>query len=96
MIEPIKSGDRCLVVGGLTRLKSPNVGLTVSVRELRGDHSRLGRVWRCDGKGVCQMNDTGEFIVTGWADFPEAWLQKIPPDQPSSFEETSLGQTESA
>lgn len=89
MREPIKSGDQCLVVGGMTNRKSPNLGLTVSVRELRGDHSRLGRVWRCYGEQVCQMNDTGDFIVMGWADFPEAWLQKIEPDQASSSVETS-------
>jgi hypothetical protein len=25
------------------------------------------------------MTDTGSYVVTGWADFPTAWLEKIDP-----------------
>lgn len=80
MSEPIKSGDTCLVIGGLGRSKSPNIGKTVKVASAQGEHSQYGRVWRCSGDGVCQLGDAGNYVVTGWADFPAAWLQKIGPD----------------
>lgn len=79
MREPIKVGDLCEVVGGLGQAKSPNLGLQVEVVALRGEHSRLGRVWLCRGKGVKQMSDTGTYIDMGQADFPVAWLRKIEP-----------------
>jgi hypothetical protein len=77
--EPIKSGDSCLVIGGLGRSKSPNIGKTVTVASMQGEHSQHGRVWRCTGDGVCQLGDAGNYVVTGWADFPVSWLQKIDP-----------------
>lgn len=81
MSEPIKQGDLCEVVGGLGRGKSPNVGLRVRVDQLRGEHSQLGRIWRCAGEGVQQLSDAGTYVVTGWADFAASWLRKLPPDQ---------------
>ncbi len=83
MTAPIKAGDKALVIQGMGRQKSPNIGLTVTVTELRGEHSRFGRVWRCKGEGVKQLNDNGEYMEVGWADFPAIWLQKIDPDQKS-------------
>jgi len=82
MNEPIKAGDDCLVVGGLGRSKSPNIGKRVKVASAQGEHSRYGRVWRCTGEGVCQLGDAGNYVVTGWADFPVSWLQKIDPLAP--------------
>ena len=79
MTEPIKVGDNCLVVGGLGRGKSPNIGLTVQVNSFQGEHSQHGRIWRCTGNGVQQLADSGAYIATGWADFPSAWLQKLEP-----------------
>ncbi len=86
MNEPIKAGDLCEVVGGLGRSKSPNIGLQVTAVAMRGEHSQLGRVWRCSGNGVKQLADSGAYIETGWADFPVAWLRKInpPPESPKS------------
>lgn len=81
MKEPIKAGDTCEVVGGLGRDKSPNLGLRVMAVATMGEHSQLGRVWRCTGDGVKQYSETGGFIDTGWADFPVAWLRKIEPPQ---------------
>lgn len=81
MNEPIKAGDLCEVIGGLGRSKSPNIGLRVRVHSLQGDHSQHGRVWRCTGAGVKQLGNAGQYIETGWADFPVAWLRKLPPDQ---------------
>ena len=77
MTEPIKAGDRCLVVDGLGRGKPPNIGLTVTVNSLQGEHSVHGRVWRCSGAGIQQLTDGGGYAVTGWADFPQSWLQKL-------------------
>lgn len=81
MKEPIKAGDRCLVVSGLGREKSPNTGKQVVVDKLMGEHSQHGRIWRCSGEGVMQLSDSGTYITTGWADFPAAWLQKIDPPE---------------
>lgn len=81
MNEPIKAGDRCEVISGMGKAKSPNLGLIVKTVAIRGEHSQYGRVWRCTGEGVKQLHpDSGEYIVTGWADFPVAWLRKLPPD----------------
>jgi hypothetical protein len=79
MNQPIQSGDLCEVVGGMGRARSPNLGLTVTVVSTRGEHSRFGPVWRCEGKGVMQMTDSGAYIALGWADFPALWLRKLPP-----------------
>jgi hypothetical protein len=81
MTAPIQSGDRCEVIGGLGRAKSPNIGLTVRVVSFQGEHTQLGRIWRCEGPGVQQLTDAGTYTVTGVADFAAAWLRKIEPDQ---------------
>lgn len=77
--EPIKAGDTCQVVAGLGQQKSPNIGLTVKVVALSGEHSRLGRVWRCEGAHIKQLTDSGAYVEVGWADFPTSWLSKLPP-----------------
>lgn len=80
--EPIKAGDLCEVISGMGRERSPNLGLRVKATVMRGEHSKFGRVWRCTGEGVLQLHpDSGEYIVTGWADFPVTWLRKLPPDE---------------
>lgn len=82
MNRPISAGDTCLVVGGLGRTKSPNAGLTVTVRSLQGEHTQHGRIWRCEGAGIKQLTEAGGYEVTGWADFATAWLQRIDPPTP--------------
>jgi hypothetical protein len=87
MKEPIKAGDICEVVGGLGRNQSPNLGLRVTVgHRIVGafgmDHTQFGPVVRCTGKGVVQLGDAGQYVKTGWADFPVEWLKKIEPDAP--------------
>lgn len=79
MKRPISTGDRCLVIGGLGRHKSPNLGLTVTVGMRQGEHSQHGVIWHCAGDGIQQMTDTGAYVVTGEADFAQAWLQRIEP-----------------
>jgi hypothetical protein len=79
MNEPIKAGDKCRVIRGVARRKSPNVGLEVTVAGHVGEHSEYGRVVRIVGDKVQQLHpDSGEFIVMGWADCPVAWLEKAP------------------
>lgn len=80
MKSPIQAGDICEVVGGLGRSKSPNIGKRVVVERLQGEHSNLGRVWRCRGDGIQQLTDAGTYQTTGWADFPVPWLRKVEPD----------------
>lgn len=90
MTEPIKAGDVCIVIDGLGQSKSPNVGKVVTVgHRIYGahgmDHTRFGPVVRCKGEGVVQLGETGEYVTTGWADFPTAWLRRIePPPPPAS------------
>lgn len=79
MREPIKAGDDALVVGGLGRQKSPNLGLVVKVASLQGEHSQFGRIWRCTNPDIKQLTDAGGYQVTGVADFAADWLQKLPP-----------------
>lgn len=79
MKEPIKAGDRCLVISGLARSKSPNIGLTVTVGKCLGEHSQHGRIWHCTGVGVKQLTDAGGYVVTNEGDFATDWLQKLDP-----------------
>lgn len=82
MSEPVKAGDRCEVINALGGVKSPNLGLTVTVASFQGEHSRLGRIWRCEGKDVSQLDDAGNYFLAGWAEFPATWLRKLPPPEP--------------
>lgn len=85
MSERIVAGDRCRIVMGLARHKSPNIGKEVVVKhDVIGSqgiehHSRFGRIVRVEGPEVYQMDDTGAFINHGWADIPVSWLEKLPP-----------------
>jgi hypothetical protein len=82
MKRPISAGDQCLVISGMGRSKSPNVGKTVRVVSLQGEHSQHGRVWRCEGKGIQQMTDAGTYVETNVADFSVAWIVRIDPVAP--------------
>lgn len=80
MSEPIKSHDRCEVIAGAMGIQGPNVGKTVVVECLRGEHSQFGRIWRCSGKDLVT-----EFGALGThADFAQSWLRKMPPTEPHS------------
>lgn len=78
MKEPIKAGDDCLVIDGALKEKSPNIGKQVRVVSGQGEHSKLGRIWRCTGESLAQFDGS----VSSWADFPAVWLEKIEPDAP--------------
>lgn len=77
MNEPIKSGDRCEVIAGALGSTGPNVGKFVTVGLLRGEHSELGRIWRCHGDGL--VTEYGG--VGTEADFAQSWLRKLPPEK---------------
>ena len=84
MNEPIKAGDLCEVIDGTFEQKSPNVGKRVVVRQVRGEHTQLGRIWRCAGVDLIT-----EFGVVGTEmDFAQAWLRKLPPEAPTVKSET--------
>jgi hypothetical protein len=76
MNEPIKSGDRCLVIAGALGNEGPNIGKQVTVGLLRGEHSEHGRIWRCHGEGL--VTEYGAFGTE--ADFAQSWLRKLPPE----------------
>ncbi|GEM_PF-3967378 len=83
--QPLNPKDICRVVGGQGQRKSPNLGKTVTVvRRMIGnhgdDHSVYGPIYRCEGPGIMQLGDAGNYVEMGWADFAADWLLKIEPD----------------
>lgn len=90
MRKPIQKGDLCLVVGGLNQERSPNIGKLVTVSRFRGDFYMDQPIWECRGEGIIQTPPgTSEQVVTGWADFPQSWLQKIDPTETKVKDEQS-------
>lgn len=85
MNEPIKAGDRCEVIDGLQGKASPNLGLIVKTLFYIGDHSKFGRIWRCEAE-YAERGQPGEDVPGrpklegGQADFAQSWLRKLPPD----------------
>lgn len=84
------------MVGGQGRKASPNIGLQVTIKHrVHGahgmDHSTLGPIYRCEGKGVCQLSDAGTYEVTGWADFAGVWLRRIEPPKETTDVATDQG-----
>lgn len=82
MSEPIKAGDTAEVIAGLAQGKSPNIGLKVKVLSAQGEHSRFGRIWRCENPDLITYDQMGAQVKQGWADIPAVWLKKINPDPP--------------
>jgi len=82
-MKPIRAGDTCLVVESTD---GHAVGRKVRVISLRGQHSKLGNIWRCkslDGQLVSEYGAIGDTM-----DFSESWLLKTDPV------ETTTKQTE--
>lgn len=82
MSEPIKTGDRATIIAGALGDKGPNIGKTVTVGMLRGEHSVHGRIWHVHG-----IDLTTEYGAKGSSvDCAAAWLKKIepPPVAPAS------------
>lgn len=78
MKQPIKSGDTCKIIDGVLKEKSPNVGKTVLVKSMQGNHSTLGVIWRVVGSDLVSYNDMTP--PDGGVDVPAIWLKKIDPD----------------
>jgi hypothetical protein len=75
MSEPIKSNDRCEVVDGLLGKNSPNLGLVVRVKSYVGDHSKLGRIWRCEAK-FAVLGQVGVNVPSGGSRFRAVVVEK--------------------
>ncbi len=78
MTRPLGKGDVCKVINGVGRQRSPHLGKIVIVESLQGEHSTLGRIWRCTGKDLTAYNQD-EPGTMGYADFAADWLQRIDP-----------------
>lgn len=90
MNEPIQAGDLCEVVDGLNGKDSPNLGLVVRVLSYVGDHSKLGRIWRCEAEyATIAHKGARSTALPGQADFAQSWLRKLPPEpeQPKAVKE---------
>lgn len=67
----IKPGDLAEVINSVD---GAAVGQVVTVLSFEGEHSQLGRIWRCQSK---QTLVTEYGAVGNVADFAEDWLLKI-------------------
>lgn len=65
-------GVLCLVIGGTDNL---NVGKTVRIASLQGEHSVYGRIWRCTAVDCTIVTEYGAVGVS--ADFAQDWLEPI-------------------
>lgn len=68
------SGALCKVIGGVDGI---NVGKTVRIASLQGEHSKYGRIWRCTAHECALVTEYG--AVGCAADFAQDWLEVIPP-----------------
>ena len=92
--EPIKAGDLCHVISGLNGAASPNIGLVVHVISLQGEHSKYGRIWRCEAE-YGEAGQLGDKVPYGHLDFAQDWLKKIePPPLPATEQTKNLVITE--
>mgnify|MGYP003504654704 CR=1 FL=1 len=87
MNSPIKAGDLCEVINGALGYESPNIGLIVRVLSFAGEHSKHGRIWRCEAE-YTELSQPGIKVPPGTADFAQSWLKKIePPTQTKHTEQ---------
>ena len=75
MSEPIKKGDMATIIQGALGKHGPNVGKTVRVGMLQGEHSQHGRIWRVRGEGL--VTEYG--VKCTEFDCAQSWLRKIEP-----------------
>ncbi|MDO9235540.1 MAG: hypothetical protein Q7U28_05830 [Aquabacterium sp.] len=79
-MKPIQAGDHAEIIEGALGTKGPNVGKTVRVACLRGEHSEHGRIWKVEGEGL--ISEYGAVGTT--VDCAQSWLRKIEPPKESS------------
>ena len=70
----VEAGVICRVIGGTDSL---NIGKTVKVASFQGEHSKLGRIWRCTAQDCSPITEYG--VVGIAADFAQSWLEPLPP-----------------
>lgn len=70
----IYAGALCKVIGGVDGI---NIGKTVVVASLQGEHSVYGRIWRCVAKDCELVTEYGAIGIA--ADFAQDWLEVVPP-----------------
>lgn len=70
----ISAGVICKVIGGTDGL---NLGKTVKVSSLQGEHSKYGRIWRCTAQDCQLVTEYGAVGIA--ADFAQDWLEPLPP-----------------
>ena len=86
MIKPLSAGDICIVINGLGKIKSPNIGKFVTiVNRIYGDQGRdhrlYGPIYTCTGNELFQLDDSGNYVKTNTADFAGIWLKRIEPEK---------------
>lgn len=78
MTRPIQAGDLAEVIDGASGRASPNIGLIVRVLSFVGEHSKFGRIWRCEA-AYAELAQPGCDVPSGTADFAQSWLRRIEP-----------------
>lgn len=76
-MKPIQAGDHAEIIEGALGTKGPNVGKTVRVVSLRGEHSEYGRIWKVEGENL--ITEYG--AVGSTVDCAQSWLRKIEPPE---------------
>ncbi len=84
-MKPIQAGDHAEIIEGALGTKGPNVGKTVRVVSLRGEHSEYGRIWKVEGQGL--ISEYGAVGTT--VDCAQSWLRKIEPPKSDSKNRTA-------
>lgn len=80
--QPISAGCLAEVVNGLNGEKSPNIGLIVKVKSFVGEHSKHGRIWRCEAEfGELGKENFTDKVDPGHLDFAQDWLRRIDPPE---------------
>lgn len=77
------------VIDGLQGKASPNLGLVVKVVSFVGEHSKLGRIWRCDAEYAERGQAGTDKVPGGMADFAQSWLRKIEPPPITTTEQVA-------
>ena len=73
----VSQGDRAWIIDSVDGL---NVGKIVRVRKYQGEHPRLGAIWHVRSEGTDLITEYG--AVGPECDCADAWLKRIPPDNP--------------
>lgn len=85
MKQPIKRGDRAIIINSVDGVNGHTVGKEVTVGQWVGEHTEYGNIWRVHGEGlISEYGGVGDSV-----DCAQSWLQKIDPEEPKKVENTS-------